>query len=98
MKKPFEQIDGVTMDGNFGLLLQNVLRNCIEKRLQQRITKLPFYCRYVEVILLFCDNDLHLNLHLTSEQESFDFISFLDILIARQKNLFIKLLSTHHLH
>ena len=70
----------------------------IKERLEQKISKLTLYWRYVDDILLVCDNQteantllaefnsLHPNLRLTSEQESFNSISFLDILITRRED------------
>ena len=100
--KPYRQIDGVAMGSPLGPLLADVFMASIEERLEQKINKLPLYRRYVDDILLICDdqteadsllaefNSLHSNLRLTSEQESDNSISFLDILITRKEDGFIK--------
>ena len=65
---------------------------------KQKVSKPTLYRRYADDILLVCDNQteantllaefnsLHPNLRLTSEQESFNSISFLDILITRRED------------
>ena len=96
--KPYRQIDGVAMGSPLGPLLADVFMASIEERLEQKISKLTLYRRYVDDILLVCDNQteantlltefngLHPNLRLTSEQESSNSISFLDILITRRED------------
>ena len=100
--KPYRQIDGVAMGSPLGPLLADVFMVSIEERLEQKINKLSLYWWYVDGILLICNdqteadsllaelNSLHSNLRLTSEQESDNSISFLDILIIRKEDGFIK--------
>ena len=83
-------------------LLADVFMASIEERWEHKINKLPLYRRYVDDILLIRDeqteadslspkfNSLHSNLRLTSERESDNSISFLDILITRKEDGFIK--------
>ena len=90
------------MGSPLGPLFADVFMASIGQRWEQKINKLPLYRRYVDDILLICDdqteadsllvefNSLHANLRFISEQESHKFISFLDILITREENGSIK--------
>ena len=79
-RKPYKQIDGVSMASLLGPHLTDIFIAKIEQR-SQKITKLPFHRRYVDDIFLYS------NLLLTSEQSLFNFISLLDIPIIKQENV-----------
>ena len=54
--KKYGQIDGVAMGSPLGPLLADVFMASIEERLKQKMSKLTLFRRYIDDILLVCDN------------------------------------------
>ena len=54
----YRQIDGVSMGSPLGPLFAEVFMSSIENnQLKSTIERLPFYCRYVDDVLIFADSD-----------------------------------------
>ena len=94
----YRQIDGVAMGSPLGPVLADIFMAHLEQMAANTITRVSFYKRYVDDIIIFCAskneagelcdvfNGLHPRISFTLELESQSSISFLDVLLKRRSD------------
>nr|CAH8867354.1 unnamed protein product [Trichobilharzia regenti] len=99
----YRQVDRVTMGSPLGPILADFFLSKLQNRpLYNLISKLSFYCRYMDYTFILCDNgsdkstiitefnEVHSAMKFTCEEESQDRIAFLDVLLTRKPDGSIK--------
>ncbi|CAH8631278.1 unnamed protein product [Schistosoma rodhaini] len=99
----YRQVSGVAMGSSLGPILVDIFLAKLENGpLKDILSKLNYYCRYIDDTLIVCDenvdkqemwnffNNVHPAIKFTSEEEKDNSITFLDVLLSRRRDGSIK--------
>ena len=99
----YRQVDGVAMGSPLGPILADIFLAKLENGpLKDTLSKLDYYCRYIDDTLIVCDemvdkqemldffNNVRPAIQFTSEEEKDNSIAFLDVLLSRRRDGSIK--------